>query len=253
MTNIIAHRGANKYAPQNTVPAFQKAVELGCDGFENDVHLTKDGYIVICHNYDIDATSDGKGFIADYTLNELLKFDFGSYFSEDFKGTKIPRLEEFLDLCGGLKVINIEIKSPQRGHNDIASKTIKMVKDFGLFDNLIISSFDPEILKECKEIDPKVKTGLLYEPNEEKCDAVCADPVAYAKNIKADALHPFYGFVTEEYIEDAHKAGIMVNPWTVDQDFAMENLYEWNCDGVITNMPDFAREVLNKTLNGSNK
>ena len=76
MTKILAHRGANKHAPQNTIPAFLKAIELGADGVENDVHLTKDGELVICHNYTIDETSDGKGNISDYTLEELKKFEF---------------------------------------------------------------------------------------------------------------------------------------------------------------------------------
>jgi glycerophosphoryl diester phosphodiesterase len=90
VTKIISHRGANKYAPQNTIPAFQKALEFNVEGFENDVHVTKDGVVVVCHNYTIDETSNGKGKIADYTFEELRKFDFGSYFSEEFAGTKIP-------------------------------------------------------------------------------------------------------------------------------------------------------------------
>ena len=103
MTKILAHRGANKHAPQNTIPAFLKAIELGADGVENDVHLTKDGELVICHNYTIDETSDGKGNISDYTLEELKKFDFGSYFSPDFAGTKIPTLHEFLEIANHCK------------------------------------------------------------------------------------------------------------------------------------------------------
>ncbi len=95
MTKIIAHRGANKVAPQNTMPAFIKAKEMGAHGFENDVHYTKDGYIVICHNYSIDETSDGSGLILDMTLEELRKYDFGSYFSPAFAGTRIPTLDEF--------------------------------------------------------------------------------------------------------------------------------------------------------------
>jgi glycerophosphoryl diester phosphodiesterase len=243
MTNIIAHRGANKIAPQNTIPAFQKALEMGVDGFENDVHLTKDGFVVVCHNYSIDETSNGGGLIADLTLDELLKLDFGSYFSKDFEGTKIPRLEDFLDLCGGLKVINIEIKNPKRGHNDIVRKTINTVKDFGLFDSLIISSFEPSILVECKEVDRLTKTGILYDPNSPYCGEICDDFTAYAKNIKADAVHPFYGLVDEDYIEEAHQAGIAVNPWTVNKDFAIQNLLDWGCDGIITDFADTALKL----------
>lgn len=247
MINIIAHRGANKRAPQNTLPAFRKAIELNADGFENDVHLTKDGRIVICHNYEIDETSTGKGLISDYTYEELLQFDFGSYFSPEFAGTKIPLLEEFLDLCTPQhKVINIEIKPPKDPNSTIAAQTIALVKERGLFDNLIISSFDPKVLVDCKKIDPATKTGLLYEPGEEKCEEVCDDFVAYCKKLGVDAVHPFIGFVSEDYIEEAHEAGLIVNPWTVNQDFQIERLVEWGCDGLITDVPDYAREIAEK-------
>ena len=249
MINIIAHRGARRRAPQNTIPAFKKAIELKADGFENDVHLTKDGVIVICHNYDIDETSNGTGYIRDYTYADLLQYDFGASFSPEFAGTKIPRLEEFLALCSkDTKVINIEIKPPQDPDSTIAAQTIAMVKKFGLFDNLIISSFDPKVLVDCKRIDPATKTGLLYEPGEEKCEEVCDDFVAYAKNLNVDAVHPFIGFVSEDYIEEAHEAGLMVNPWTVNEDFQIEALVRWGCDGLITDIPDFAREVAEKAM-----
>ena len=249
MINIIAHRGARRRAPQNTIPAFQKAIELKADGFENDVHLTKDGVIVICHNYDIDETSDGTGFIRDYTYADLLQYDFGASFSPEFAGTKIQRLEEFLALCSkDTKVINIEIKPPQDPDSTIAVQTIEMVKQFGLFDNLIISSFDPKVLVDCKKIDPATKTGLLYEPGEEKCEEVCDDFVAYCKNLNVDAVHPFIGFVSEDYIEEAHEAGLIVNPWTVNEDFQIEALVRWGCDGLITDVPDYAREIAEKAM-----
>lgn len=246
MINVIAHRGANKVAPQNTIPAFRKAIELGANGFENDVHFTKDGRIVVCHNYEIDETSNGKGSIGDYTFDELRKFDFGSYFSEDFAGTQIPSLEEFLDLCGGLDVINIEIKSPRVILGDISQATIDMVKSFGLFDKLIISSFDEDILIRCKQVDPAVKTGLLYSTGSTHIEEIAEDYVGYAKSIGADALHPLAVFVDDEYIEKCHEAGLIVNPWTVNKDYFIESLCDWGCDGVITDIPDLARDIANE-------
>lgn len=243
MTKVIAHRGASKKAPQNTIPAFQLAIQEGADGFENDVHLTKDGFIVVCHNYSIDETSNGTGLIIDYTLDELRRFDFGAYFSEEFAGTKIPTLDEFLDLCGGLDVINIEIKTPQQKGSEIVRKTIERVKEFGLFENLIISCFNKEILLECKQIDAKVKTGILYS-TECPYEELYEDYVGFAKSIGADAIHPLAMFVDDEYIENCHNAGLMVNPWTVDKDYAIARLNEWGADGVITNYPDLARGII---------
>ena len=152
--NVISHRGANCFAPQNTLPAFEKSVELKVDGFETDVHLTKDGVPVLCHNYTINATSDSKGSITDYTYEELLGFDFGSYFSPAYSGTKIPTVDEFLTLAekADLKVLNIELKSPKEAREaEIVELTIDMVKEHGLFDRLLISSFNPELLVRAKE------------------------------------------------------------------------------------------------------
>ena len=164
---VISHRGANKQAPQNTIPAFEKSLEIGVDGFETDVHMSADGVPVVCHNYTIDETSDGKGEISSKTLEELRCYDFGSYFHEKFKGTQIPTLDEFLTLCetADIEIMNIELKTPLSGEKGIVEKTISAVKEHGLFDKLLISSFSPELLVECKRIDPKCKTGFLYSPD----------------------------------------------------------------------------------------
>jgi anti-anti-sigma factor len=112
--NVISHRGANRVAPQNTIEAFKRSIEIGCDGFETDIHLTKDGIPVVCHNFTIDETSTGKGAIKNMTLEELRQYDFGSYKGPEFKGIKIPTLDEFLEVSKSMgdkmKVMNIEMK-----------------------------------------------------------------------------------------------------------------------------------------------
>lgn len=241
---IIAHRGANKYAPQNTIPAFKKALEIGCDGFENDVHLTKDGAIVVCHNYSVNATSNGEGEICDMTLEELRALDFGSYFSPDFKDTRIPLLSEFFELCGGLDIINVEIKTPPHP-NGLVKKVIDMAKNSGLFDSLLISCFTPDVLIECKEYDPAVKVALLYDSGSQTYPEVSKDPVDFCKKLNCAAVHPHYSEVTEDYIKAFHEAGIAVNPWTVDDPEIIANLLKWDCDSVITNVPDIAGKVIN--------
>lgn len=244
MVQIIAHRGACQAAPQNTIPAFLKAIEMGADGIENDVHLTKDGKIVICHNYDIDETSDGKGTIADYTLDELKKFDFGSYFSEKFKGAQIPTLEEYLDIAGPLKVMNVEIKPPQQKGSAIVRRTIETVRERGMLDKLLISSFDEEVIKEVKAIDPSVKTGFLYSIESPNIDVIHEDPFRYAEELGADALHPLCFFPDEEYVEKAHAHHLIVNPWTVNYEDGMLAMRDWGCDGIITDVPDLAVKTL---------
>ncbi len=245
---VISHRGANKHAPQNTLPAFEKSIQIVVDGFETDIHVTKDGIPVVCHNYTIDETSDGKGLIADMTLDELRKYDFGSYFSSDFKGTKIPTLEEFLTLCerADIEILNIELKSPKQGETGIVQKTIDAVKAHGLFDKLIISSFDAKLLVEAKQIDSSCRTGLLYSLQTFSSAKVFFMPATYASSIKADALHPHFIHVTPGYVSRAHKKGIKVNVWTVDKEFLVKYLLLCGVDGIITNIPEMVKSIISK-------
>ncbi len=245
--NVISHRGANRYAPQNTVPAFEKALEIGIDGFETDVHFTADRHIVICHNYTVDETSNGSGNVADMTLERLRDLDFGSYFDEKFAGTKLPLLEEFLEICkdDSVKVMNIEIKEPKDGNKEIADKTIEMVKEFGLFDKLIVSSFDPAILVRCKHVDSACKTGFLYSPDRSiTYYRMLLNYVDFAKEIGADYLHPHYSLVYPAYVTKLHKNGIGVNPWTVDNPDTVRRMIEYGVDGIITNVPDQVNTIV---------
>lgn len=251
---IISHRGANMYAPQNTIHAFRRSLELSANGFETDVHLTADGVPVICHNYTIDETSNGKGAIASMTLNELLQYDFGGYYSRIYKDTKIPTLDEFLELVAGsdIEVMNIELKTPKDGNLDIVAKTIDAVKEHGLFDRLLISSFSDEILVKAKEIDENCKTGYLYCPKFFKRE-VYKDHVKFAKSIKADALHPMHIHVNKKYVELAHEAGIKVNPWTVNSEKKIRKMIECKVDGIITDCPDGVKTVMKKVAAEKNK
>ncbi len=237
---IISHRGANKYAPQNTLPAFEAALEIGTDGFETDLHITKDGHVVICHNYTIDETSDGEGKISDMTLEQLKSHDFGSYFSKEFKETKIPTIDEFLSLIEktDIEILNIEIKPPKQKETAIVRETIKAVKEHGLFDKLLISSFSPDILKEAKQIDKNCRTGFLYGPNSPTTPFVAWRIFSYVKSLGCEAVHPHFIFVNKKYIKKAHEAGIKVNPWTIDLPEIIDNMIKWGADGIITNLPD---------------
>ena len=250
--NVISHRGANLVAPQNTIEAFKKSIEIGCTGFETDIHLTKDGVSVICHNFTIDETSTGKGAIKDMTLEELRAFDFGKYKGAEFEGVKIPTVAEFLELSktmgDDMKVLNIEIKSEKFGEAGtvLAEKTIEIVKEHGLFDKLLISSFDPSVLVVCKKIDKNCKTGLLYSPDKLIGVKISRNPVGFAKEIGADALHPMYLYVNKRYMEKAHNAGLMVNPWTVNKAKTAQKLIDLGVDGIITDNPGMINMLLVK-------
>jgi len=245
--NVISHRGANIYAPQNTLPAFQRSLQIGVDGFETDVHLSRDGTLVLCHNYTIDKTSNGKGSISQMTIGQLKAYDFGSYFSPKFAETRIPTLREFLELIvsnGGLRVLNIELKSPRANETSIVRDTIGLVREFDLFDSLLLSSFDPKLLAEAKQIDPTVKTGFLYSPNSKVMFRVFRNPLEVAKEIGADALHPFSMYVNADLVRKTHEAGMILNTWTINSPRAISRMASLGVDGIITDYPDVVKGVL---------
>ena len=163
-TMVIAHRGASAIAPENTLSAFRAAHEIGADGFETDVQLTKDGIPVISHDYSIDANSDGKGLIADMTLEELMRYDFGSWKGERFKGERIVTLQECLEIGRTFDVINIELKAPRDKGRPFAVPVADAIASSGYSENIIVSSFQHSLLKEVKESHPEIKVGALTIP-----------------------------------------------------------------------------------------
>lgn len=243
---VISHRGSNRIAPQNTLPAFRQSILYGADGFETDVHLSADGVPVICHNYAVDKTSDGKGEITSMLLEELKQLDFGGSFHHSYRGTPLPTLEEFLTLCekANLKILNIEIKPPKNRQYDVVEKTIEAVKAHGLFEKLIISSFDPDAVVFAKDIDETCRTAFLYCPNKVKSLKYFKHAVEFAKGIGVDALHPHKAYITKKYVDEAHEAGLMVNPWTINTEKEIRNALKCGCDSVITDVPNLAKKII---------
>ncbi|NLA76632.1 MAG: glycerophosphodiester phosphodiesterase [Clostridiales bacterium] len=250
--DIIAHRGASYYAPQNTMPAFRKAAELSADGIETDVHLTKDNRLVLCHNYTIDETSDGQGKITDYTLSELMDFDFGSYFSHEFSNVKMPTLDELFEYLKttAMSVFNVEIKAPKNKSAQIVRRTVEAAKAHGVFERLLISSFNYKILSEAKSIDEHCRTAFLYPQMGQFLNKWLFPPVNLVRRISAAALHPHHRFVNKAVVDKAHRLGLKVNVWTVNDEKRMRQLIDMGVDGIITDRPDEAARILEKLAAG---
>ncbi len=243
MPLVLAHRGANKVAPQNTLPAFKKAMEFLSDGLETDVHLSKDGHIVICHNYTIDETSNGVGRVDEMTLAELKRYDFGSYFSNDFIGIALPTLPELLDLTKSMSLINIEIKPPKKDC-DLVKRVVETIHEYGIINNSIVSCFDPECIRQVKEFDKNVKTGLLYEDDDLGNEIISFGVAKYCQQLNADAAHPHRKLITQQDVIELHELGMAVNPWTVNKEEEIVRLTNWGCDALISDVPDYCRKVL---------
>lgn len=243
---VIAHRGANRFAPQNTLHAFKKAAELNSDGVETDVHITKDGHLVLCHDSKVDKTSNGKGRISDLTLSDLRNFDFGKWFGSKFKNTKIPTFDEFLTSMENtaLSVLNIELKPQKGGKTDFVGEVIKKVKEHGLEDKLFISSFDYKILKEVKQKDSSIETGYLYPSMGDIVKRVFVDPLNLALKYNIDYILPYSGYASKGLISKAHSAGVKVGVWTVNKIEKVEKLLEWGVDQIITDVPDIIKNKI---------
>ncbi len=243
MPLVLAHRGANKAAPQNTLPAFQKAIEFNADGLETDVHLSNDGHIVVCHNYTIDETSNGSGLIYKKNLSELKALDFGSYFSDEFKGITLPTLPELLDLTKNMKLINIEIKPP-KNDCDLVKRVVETIHEYDIVENSIVSCFDPECIRLVKELDKNVKTGLLYEDDKLGNEIMNFGVSKYCKQLNANAAHPHRKLITQKEVMELHNLGMAVNPWTVNKEEEIIRFTNWGCDALITDVPDYVIKVL---------
>ena len=239
-TKIYAHRGASgwdtKYAPENTMPAFEKAIEMGADGIELDVQLTKDGVIVICHDERIDRTSDGIGWLKDYTLKELREFSFSKTHPE-YGDIKIPTLREFLEFMAPTgRGLNIELKTGVIYYDGLEEKTAAMVKKFDMEDRVIYSSFNHYSLKLLKQIVPDARIGLLMGEN-------FVDVPKYTAMMQAEAVHPYFKHIDKAYIENCHTHGLKVNTWTIDPLVELKRFCEYGVDIIITDCPDNGRKI----------
>ncbi|WP_372714019.1 glycerophosphodiester phosphodiesterase [Ilyobacter sp.] len=238
---IFGHRGASGYAPQNTISAMKLAVEQGSDGIELDVQLTKDNEVVICHDWVIDRVSNGNGKVDDFTLDEIKKFDFGSYFSEEFKGEKIPTLAEILDLLPKDMILNIELKIKATNKGPLAERVADLLASHDRIENTIISSFNHPCLKKIKILLPEVKVAFLYE-------GYLLNPGKYMIDSEMDiySFHLNLNYINKEIIEDLHSYKKMVYVWTSDDPETTKELFDMGADGVMTNFPMDMKNALSK-------
>ncbi|MHA1146756.1 MAG: glycerophosphodiester phosphodiesterase [Promethearchaeota archaeon] len=225
---LIAHRGASRLAPENTLKAFQKAIDLKADYVEFDVHGTKDGEIVIMHDDDTSRTTGQKGKIKEMTLEELKVLDCG-------EGEKIPTLQELIDIAKGKIGLQLEIKAP-----GLAPKIADLLTKADLIESTIISSFDHNELLEVQKIKPKIKLSALVLGIKKK------KTIKEAVKNHYYAIHPLYKFVNRKFLESAHENNIKVNTWTVDSPSGIRKLVDMGIDGIITNDIITAKKILNR-------
>ncbi len=231
---IFAHRGASQYRPENTLAAFRYAFELGADGIEIDVQLSKDNVPVVYHDWSFDRITGKKELVTEMNSAEIKKLNAGSFFSDEFRGEQIPFLDETLAIVPEGKVINIEIKKTAFEERNIEEKVVDMIYKAGLADRVIISSFNHYSLLKVKEIDPSVKRALLFS-------SMPVNPVSYAEKFECYSFHPSFVYVNKTDVDALKSRGVRIYPWVVDLRHYAEKLFEMGVDGIITNIPDIMK------------
>lgn len=246
LKKIFAHRGASAYVPENTLPAFEKAVDIGADGVELDIHLSRDGRLVVIHDEMLDRTTNGHGFVKDFTLTELKKLDASKTMTNSgFCNLCIPTLGEVYELLADTELlVNVEVKNSIFLYPGILEKALEAEAKYGMSERVLYSSFNHYAMQELKRISPQSKTGLLYS-------TMLIDPWNAAMAANADALHPFFPCIanTPCMIPKCRKNGIAVNTWTVDEPEYIRAMFMLGVDSVITNKPDVAKSVRNELSN----
>lgn len=241
-TLIFGHRGAKAYCPENTLFSFETAINQGADGLELDVHYSKDGQIVVFHDFDLEELTGEKAMIYEKTWEELSQLEI----KHDIKGKCIPTLEQVLKLIERKSkelnkplYLNVEFKAGSQLYKGIEARAKALCEAYLPKENIIYSSFDHFALKEIKKLDPEAITGALTAE-------AMVDPWLYTKHIEADFYHPHYLALNEAVLKDYAEQGLRINPYTVNDPRICKGLIAAGVFGVITDCPDLMLSLFEK-------
>lgn len=233
----VAHRGASGYAPENTIAAFDLAVDMKVDYIEIDVQRSKDGELVLIHDTTVNRTTNGTGNVRDLTFEQLRSLDAGSWFGEEFAGERLPTFEEILDRYRGKVGILIELKAPEL-YPGIEKQVAQALKERNMDkpknNKIIIQSFNFESMKISNELLPRVPIGVLTSNRAHTTAEALEEFSTYA-----DWFNPSYGIVTEELVNQVHSLGMKMGSWTARSQEAVDFLFEMGVDAIITDYPDY--------------
>ncbi len=236
---FFAHRGASAHAPENTLAAFRLALEQGAPAIEFDVKLSADGQVVIHHDPTLERTTNGRGALRQYTLQELKRLDAGAWFAPSFRGEPIPTLEEVFQALGGQLFMNIELTNYASPFDALVPRVAALVKKYGLQESAMVSSFFPHNLIRAGRLIPQMARGLLALPGR-----AGGWQRLWGGWLTLQADHPFEADVSAAGVAASHQRGRRVHVWTVNDPQTMRHLWQIGVDGIFTDDPLTARSVL---------
>jgi glycerophosphoryl diester phosphodiesterase len=239
---IIAHRGDKSHAPENTLSAFKLAAEKGAQTVEFDVKLTADGCVVVLHDQTVDRTTNGKGDLRHFSLAALRDLDAGSWFSEQFRGERIPTLAEVFETVGRGVYMNIELTNYATPGDDLVAKAVELVKERRLQERVLFSSFFARNLRKVRRLLPEVPRGLLAWAG-----GLGLSARAFGWRGDYYALHPYLSDVHAGLVDRLHAAGKRLNVWTVNAPDDLKRMIGLDVDGIFTDDPGLALHLLGRS------
>lgn len=232
---VTAHRGYSAVAPENTLPAFQMAIDQGCEWAELDVQMTRDGVVMVTHDTSLRRCTGRNENIYDLTYNEVRKLDAGRWFGQKYTGAKVPTLEEVLDLCKGKIQLNIEIK-PNAATPELEAETIRIIREKGFAQDCTITSQSYETLCKVKELAPEIRTGYI----------LALGVGSYYDLPAADFFSVQSTFITSGMVQQIHKRSKTISAWTVNREEDASELLSIGVDDLITDKPDMIQQLLSE-------
>lgn len=234
MVAVIAHRGASGVAPENTMAAFVRAVEMGADAIELDCQLSKDGQLVVFHDSTLVRTTGRSGFVKDATVDELRRLDAGSWFAPSYANERIPLLVDVLHSLRGRCRLNIEVKNLPFRYKGIEAAVVGLIAETGFpLDDVFISSFDHVCLNTITSLEPRLAVAPLF-----------AHYPAPLTTLPGNIWHPHRGVINRDFVAEAKAAGKTINVWTVNEPDEWTYIVQHGVNGIITDHPDKLRAWL---------
>lgn len=229
----FAHRGASGYAPENTMAAIKKAVEMGAKAIEIDVQLTRDRKLVVIHDYDLKRTTDGRGFVMNSSLKKLKTLDAGSWYGREYKGESLPTLEEIFEGIPRDILVNIELKKFTMDKRNMSKEVLEVIKKYDAWDRVIISSFDHRLLERVRELSEKVRIGLLFD---KKREGMKSYPLL--DRLKPYSLHINANYIDEAQLKELKKLPYKIYSYTINEAAIVKKYEKYGLNGYFTDYPD---------------
>lgn len=220
----IGHRGAAGYEPENTLRSFGRALGIGVDMIEFDVHVCASGEMVVIHDETVDRTTDGTGHVSDLTYQELRGLDAGL-------GERVPTLKEVFDQVLGHSMLNIELKGDGTGHPVLRAVEQYIEAGRAKSNDFLVTSFKVEELVSLRELSDSISIGILTAGDPE-------DVLGLAGDIDAHAVNPHHSMVGERFVEESHERGLSIYSWTVNDEDIITRMKNLKVDGIISDYPD---------------